>query len=61
MVTKKDFEAVAKIVKIICEQWPGRMGGAGAPAGFLVNRLAGYFAEQDPNFNREKFIKACGL
>ena len=27
----------------------------------LVSELADYFAQDNPNFDREKFLEACGL
>ena len=27
----------------------------------IINRIADLFADDNPQFNREKFLKACGL
>lgn len=55
MVTKKDFEAVAEIIS------SNRGDGVEYTLDMIAINLADYFAEQNPNFNRDRFIKACGL
>lgn len=57
MLTKKDFKAVAEIIdydgdrhyydRHTCEE--------------IAKQLADYFATQNPRFDRERFMKACGL
>lgn len=65
MVTKKDFEAVANIIEDNATEIDGDCLAFShyiiIPRNTLIMELADYFAEQNPNFNREKFIKACGL
>lgn len=56
MIVEKDFKAVAKIIKNNCD------GGLDDTLVKIVaEELADYFTEQNPNFNRERFIEACGL
>ena len=49
MVTKRDFEAVAKIVK-------ERSLSLGTAEAF-----ASYFGSQNPQFNKRRFLQACGV
>lgn len=49
MVTKRDFEAVAKIVR------ERSLGLAAAEA------FASYFGSQNPQFNKKRFLQACGV
>ena len=56
MLHNKDYEAIAGIVK----------GEANTAYGFcvtrtLARRLADLFEKDNPNFNRDRFLKACGL
>ena len=46
-MTKKHFEAIAKILK------------AQQASSNLVNSLAQYFATTNPNFDAERFVRAC--
>ncbi|KKN69807.1 hypothetical protein LCGC14_0437530 [marine sediment metagenome] len=62
MVTKKDYKAIAKAIYQNEESTPhleditDRLFHRS-----LVEDLADYFATDDPRFNRDKFLKACGL
>lgn len=56
MMTRKEFEAIAEIISgyqnaMIDNFWWED----------LVNDFANYFAGNNPNFNREKFTKACDV
>ena len=57
MLTKKDFKAIAEIIKTSFD------GDSATefelPA--LAEHLADYLATKNPKFDREKFMKACGL
>ena len=59
-VSKKDFIAVAKILKEAREDWRG-----GTPLESIINSLdiqfADYFQAENDNFDRAKFINACQL
>lgn len=72
MLTKKDFKAVAKIfdsMKIPEENFEaisseyefGLLHGMALARDEIGNRLADYFATQNPRFDRERFMQACGL
>lgn len=65
MVTKKDFKAVAEIIKkqTVCprEDDPFIIETAKDIARVYAKELANYFATQNPRFDRGRFIQACGL
>lgn len=64
MVTKKDFRAVAEIIK---NDSPANDKNAKYDNGirsanlWIARELADYFAKQNPRFGRKRFMKACGL
>jgi len=57
MMTKKDFEAVAKVLNFSSAfgspQWETRQ--------WIASELAELFANDNPNFDRDRFMEACGL
>jgi len=57
MMTKKDFVAIAEIIK----KNSSKVYGATFTdvTREVVNDLADYFEAQNPNFDRDRFIKAC--
>ena len=61
-VSRKDFEAIALILKRL-----GDGGGQGNGIGELIERddlifsLVEYFKSENPNFNPNTFIVACGI
>ena len=59
-VSKKDFIAVARILKEAREDWRG-----GTPLESIINSLdvqfADYFQAKNDLFDRAKFINACQL
>lgn len=62
MLTRKDFKAVAEIIK---ENTHERLS-IGGKAVWLSKQhtcrdLANYFTTQNPRFDRERFMTACGL
>ncbi|MCK5611635.1 hypothetical protein KAR91_57725 [Candidatus Pacearchaeota archaeon] len=64
MVTKKDFRAIAEIIKYEYT----RYGDTGLDdsegkltAASIAGQLSGYFTEQNPKFDRQKFLNVCGL
>jgi hypothetical protein len=71
MLTKKDFKAVAEIIRkevpycrIQGYALQGITQGDNARIGtcsWIAQNLANYFATQNPRFDRERFMKACGL
>lgn len=54
MVTKKDFKAVAEIIRKQYED-----GGVWCLD--FAQKIANYFATQNPRFDCNRFMKACGL
>ena len=56
MLTKKYFRAIAEII----EKAHNRPCGLIVAKPF-IEEIADYFVGQNPNFDREKFLKACGL
>ena len=65
MLTKKDFKAVAEIIadnlpqdKISRNDY---LSGKKDALDWTANDLADYFITQNPQFDRDQFIQACGL
>lgn len=60
-MTKKDYELIAGAISFAVDKYDGEdwtMLGAGAAiAGLIADELA----EDNPRFNREMFLKACGV
>ncbi len=66
MVSKKDFKAIAEIVYNwlpLPNQHHKKYSADVLAEENLVflHKLADYFATQNPNFDRERFMGACGL
>jgi hypothetical protein len=72
MMSRKQFTAVAAIVKegfdwLSSQSSPRTPHAEGFDAGFtnaterLALDMADYFATENPNFDRAKFLTACGL
>ncbi len=63
MFTRKDYKVIAKIIKgqkefadvFVAKQLVIQR------ISDIADGLADYFAEDNPRFNREKFLVACGL
>lgn len=64
MVTKKDFKTIAEIIAKLhpakCKTGDFNNGENFALKNVAIC-LAGYFAGQNPHFDRQKFLDACGL
>lgn len=59
-MTKKDFEAIAYMLKK--ELNSNSEGTSGEATVFsLAQNLSDYFSEMNPRFKRDVFYKACGL
>jgi len=62
-MTKKDFQALADIVKeygnlnVPCTPAPAQIAGQM----WLANKLADMCSDKNPRFNRTLFLKACGV
>lgn len=52
-MTKKDFELIASVI--------AQFGRVRQNADFLADIMAEKLSEKYPRFNREKFLKACGV
>lgn len=55
-MTKKHYRAIAEIVRCIGNTYRGNYIHK-----LLANKLAYYFAADNSLFDRDKFLKACGL
>ena len=74
-MTKKDYDAIAKIINARITNCEGVISGripATAEAQFSANNeiyaitslaeeLADHMQNENPNFNREKFLQYCGI
>ena len=64
MVAKKDFKAIAEIIKTEFTAFDGTgeddYEGKHATIS-IAGHLADYFITQNPRFDRQKFLNACGL
>lgn len=61
MMTKKNFEAVARIIKqnTVEDAAAGFDEGYDAGVQIVASDLADYFASDNPNFDRSRFLEAC--
>lgn len=63
-MTRKHFEAIAAIIANR-KGWPDSTiqfdQGYETALDHIEDDLADYFETVNPNFNRDKFLKACGL
>ena len=62
-MTRKHFEAIARIIATNKVETPAAGFDEGFDAGVSVvaSDLADYLATQNPNFDRQRFLTACGL
>ena len=64
MLTKKDFKAVAEIITIVIgdgfDETDYDNGWQDAIED-TAKHLADYFATQNPRFDRDRFMRVCGL
>ena len=67
MFTKQHYKAIAEIIKgntdtaADDDQSPDFREGLFKARKWITRDLADYFAGDNPHFNREKFLQACGL
>jgi hypothetical protein len=65
MMTRKHFEAVAEIIKHnsvdISHDPTDHERGRDMQSFLISSDLADYFANENPNFDRARFMKACQL
>lgn len=55
-MTKKHFEAIAAILSEVHDDY--RHDGA---VDAMASRMADYFKSQNPRFDRDQFLAACGV
>jgi hypothetical protein len=58
MITRKHFEAIAREIKTLMGadlRWTNE------PFSDFIDSLCYNFRQDNPNFDRDKFIKACGF
>ena len=55
-MSRKDYEAIAAVIDLARDEY----GMEGAVV-LIANRLAGYFERENPDFNRARFMQACGF
>tara|TARA_R110000824_G_scaffold77630_1_gene196274 strand:+ start:376 stop:594 length:219 start_codon:yes stop_codon:yes gene_type:complete len=61
-VSKKDFEAIALILKRLGDGYSDGSGmGEMIEKDDLIQALVEYFQSENPNFNPNTFIVACGI
>ena len=62
MVTKKDFKAIAEIIKDVQSEYndPNAKTQAQYAIQYIAADLADYFTTQNPLFDRDRFLTACG-
>ena len=53
MFTRKQYKAIAKLIK---ESTLYSFDGV-----LIANEFADYFAKDNPRFDRDKFLSACGV
>ena len=63
MVTRKDYKAIAKIIENLCDWKTTHNHPDSYYYGIrdVTEKLADYFATDNPRFSRQKFLNACGL
>lgn len=54
MTSKKDYEAIAKLLRPYSE-------AEKVPPFSIACALADYFAQDNPHFDRARFLAACGF
>lgn len=57
-MTRKDYELIARSIKWEISGFYGELERTAIAS--TVERLARAFAAENPRFDRERFIKACG-
>ncbi len=60
MLSKKDYKAIAEIVKR-CSGPDKHWGYTTTHTADMVCDLADYFAQDNPQFDWARFLEACGL
>ena len=58
MLTRKDYKAIAGIIR---NDYQVSTESVKFCLRDMIDRLSQYFATDDPRFDRQKFLDACGL
>jgi len=58
-MTRKDYEAIAEILSAVAIEREHWQVPAPNTVFTVMRKLADYFAEENPRFNRERFVEAC--
>ncbi|KKM21706.1 hypothetical protein LCGC14_1632790 [marine sediment metagenome] len=53
---RRHYQVIAKIIESV---WNDRDPGIESEA--IAHKLADRFSQDNPNFSRERFLKACGM
>ena len=63
MFTRQHYKAIAAIIKETSDMHdhPNLYAWMATDTEGLAGKLADYFAKNNPRFDREKFLEACGL
>lgn len=67
MFTQQHYKAIAKIIRentglVLCQVTLPVISRTHRNVRYgIATNLADYFAKDNPNFDREKFLSACGL
>ena len=62
MLTRKDYEAIAQVISgNRCEIVDSEQDPQGFALHGVAGELADYMASDNPNFDRSRFLKACGF
>jgi hypothetical protein len=60
-MTKKDYELIAQALADISENYEGDDWTVSGVIGLMAGKLANKLESENPRFNREMFLKACGV
>ena len=61
MFTKQHYKAIAEIIKDEKDNWGSNPTQVHIAIAEIAKDLAAYFAKDNPHFDRQKFLAACGL
>jgi hypothetical protein len=59
-MTKKDYELIASSLKKSFDEAQGNLNQEVTVEGLIID-LSDTLASKNPRFNKEKFLKACGV
>lgn len=59
-MTRKDYELIAGVLRVARDTWAGNNSGTWAVEG-IAQRLSDALAADNPRFDRERSLRACGV